>query len=264
MRSSFRAAGGLLRSRSFHTSTGSMGTGRLLVWMLLVACLIASRWWSTSALPLVVLHRRACTSSPSESFCCSGLCPTGCGVSSIVRLSGCHASVHARCGCCLSDSAHQETCFHAVPLSHLGHCLTAVKGVQASCFNMSPEVRARWNGNTYPPGLQPEADMLSLDIWTLACRLAWLITGWYPFDFPGEEALKDHSPHEEVRQASTVQQIWVGPRLCELVTLAGKIHFCSRKTQHGLAVADLSVGCPMYCQLLMPTARPMQLHRADV
>lgn len=106
--------------------------------------------------------------------------------------------------------------------------------------------------------------MLSLDIWTLACRLAWLITGWYPFDFPGEEALKDHSPHEEVRQASTVQQIWVGPRLCELVTLAGKIHFCSRKTQHGLAVADLSVGCPMYCQLLMPTARPMQLHRADV
>jgi len=129
---------------------------------------------------------------------------------------------------------------------------------------MSPEVRARWNGNTYPPGLQPEADMLSLDIWTLACRLAWLITGWYPFDFPGEEALKDHSPHEEVRQASTVQQIWVGPRLCELVTLAGKIHFCSRKTQHGLAVADLSVGCPMYCQLLMPTARPMQLHRADV
>ena len=161
-----------------------------------------------------------------------------------MRLSGCHASVHAICDCCLSHPANQETCFHAVPLSHLGHCLTAVKGVQASCFNMSPEVIARWNGNTYPPGSQPEADMLSLDIWTLACGLAWLTTTWYPFDFPGAEALRDHPPHEEVRQASTVQQIWVGPRLGVCLTLAGKTHFCSHETQHGLAAADLSVGCP--------------------
>jgi len=45
--------------------------------MLLVACLIPSRWWNTSALLLLVYYRRACTSSPSESFCCGGLCLNG-------------------------------------------------------------------------------------------------------------------------------------------------------------------------------------------
>ena len=103
---------------------------------------------------------------------------------------------------------------------------------------------ATWKGNTYLPGSQPKADLLSLDIWTLACGLAWLTTDAYPFDFTGAEALVEHPVHEEVKQASVMQQIWVGPCLCEWLTLAGKTRFCSHEAQHDLAAADLSVGCP--------------------
>ena len=98
-------AGGLLPSRSFHTSTGSLGTGRWLVWVLLLACLTPSRWWSTLALLLLVHCSRACTSSPSEFLCCSGLCLT----SSLLHVW----QVVCICrGCiCLAAWKHRRICY---------------------------------------------------------------------------------------------------------------------------------------------------------
>ena len=153
---------------------------------------------------------------------------TGCGV--------CTCSCHPPCVCqdllCLfiPDARwiqHTKGSSFTLCLSvvHLGHHLIAGKAVNANCFNLSPEVTATWKGNTYLPGLQPKADLLMLDIWTLGCDLAWLTTASYPFDLPGEAAFADHSVHEEVKQASVVQQLWVRPCLCGWLTLAGKTRF---------------------------------------
>ncbi len=65
-------------------------------------------------------------------------------------------------------------------------------------------------GSTYLLGQLPQADMLSHDIWTVGCDLAWLVTEIYAFDFLAAEALVEHHAHEEVKQTSETQQIWVG------------------------------------------------------